>query len=321
MGRESPLVSIVCLCYNHRPYLRRAIESVIQQSYSPLQIIVADDGSTDGSREEINRLKDQYPFLEVMLLPENLGNCRAFNKAFKQVRGKYIIDFATDDVMMPDRIEKQVHFFETLGDSVGVVFTDAEYIDQNNRVFRRHYDYLFSKGLLKSIPQGDVYQALVSHYFVASPTMMVRTKVLTEMGGYDEALAYEDFDFWVRSSRNYHYAFLNEILTQIRRKHASLSTGLYQAGDEQLLSTYKVCKKIQVLNRSEGDRQALVTRVRYELRHAVFTQNLEEAEIFYQLLNELQSARWVDKGYRATARAKLPLNWMRTLYHRIRFGE
>ncbi len=72
-------------------------------------------------------------------------------------KGEYVVDFATDDILLPQRIEKQVGLFETLDATYGVMFTDAEYIDGHGRPFRKHYEYLFAKGLLDHIPQGDVY--------------------------------------------------------------------------------------------------------------------------------------------------------------------
>ncbi len=204
-----PLVSIVCLCYQHKPFVRQAVESVIHQSYTPLQIIVADDCSNDGSVAEIQKLKVEYPFLELLLLPENFGNCKAFNKAYKLVKGEFVIDFATDDIMLPDRIEKQVQYFEKCDPKVGVVFTDATYINEKGEFLRNHFEYLFHKNLIRHIPQGDVYRDILSTYFIPGPTMMVRREVLDRLGGYDEELTYEDFDFWVRSAHEYHYVFLD----------------------------------------------------------------------------------------------------------------
>jgi glycosyltransferase involved in cell wall biosynthesis len=105
---NEPLVSVICLCYNHERFVREAIQSVINQSYKNFQVIVVDDASSDGSISEIQKLKTDYPFLELLLLSTNIGNCKAFNAALKLVKGEYVIDFATDDVMMPDRMDKQV---------------------------------------------------------------------------------------------------------------------------------------------------------------------------------------------------------------------
>ena len=109
---EKPLVSVICLCYNHARFVREAVESVLNQSYKNIQVIIADDASTDNSIEEIHSLKATYAPVELLLFSKNLGNCKAFNEALKLAKGEFVIDFATDDVMMSDRIEKQVAFFE-----------------------------------------------------------------------------------------------------------------------------------------------------------------------------------------------------------------
>jgi glycosyltransferase involved in cell wall biosynthesis len=259
-----PLVSVICLCYNHERFVAEAIQSVLDQTYDNVQLIVVDDASTDSSTTIIRDLVVKHPFIETLLLTENLGNCRAFNRGLALARGEFVIDLATDDVMMPDRITQQVDLFSSLDDSYGVVFTDATYIDEKGGFLRDHYAYLFKKGLLQTIPQGDVYSRIIAQYFICSPTMMVRKKVLDEMHGYDETLSYEDFDFWIRSSRNYRYAFLDRKLTSVRRSTRSMSAGWYRPGDRQLYSTYLICKKIAMLNRSEEEHRALAARLKYE---------------------------------------------------------
>lgn len=317
---EQPLVSVICLCYNHARYVREAVESVLQQTYPAIQVIVVDDASKDDSVAVIRELVREYPNISFLPLPANLGNCKAFNKGLALAKGDYIIDFATDDVMTPERIVCQVELFNRLGPEYGVVFTDAVYIDPEGHPFRNHYEYLFRKGLLDHIPQGDVYSDLLSSYFIASPTMMVRMKVMEDLKGYDENLAYEDFDFWVRSARTYKYAFLNKRLTKIRRLKDSMSAHSYKPGDKQLFSTYLVCRKAMALNRSREDEASLATRVRYELRQAVFSDNYHEADLFYQLLSELQPLRWHDHLLHRLNKLRLPLSTLREKYLRMRFG-
>lgn len=317
---QSPLVTVVCLCYNHVDYLWEAVESVLNQTYRNIQIVIVDDASTDASAAEITQLAKQYPSVELLLLNQNVGNCKAFNSALHLIKGDFVIDFATDDVMTPDRIEKQVNFFATLDESTGVVFTDAVYIDREGKFLRNHYEYLLKKKLLHQIPQGDVYRDVLAKYFIASPTMMMRRSVLDYLGGYDETLTYEDFDFWVRSARLFKYAFLNERLTKIRKTGSSMSAGWYVPGDKQLYSTYLVCKKAQKLNKDEEDANALVIRVRYEFRQSVISENHKEAELFYTLLTELGANNRIDAMFNFINKFRLPLSGLRNIYHRIRFA-
>lgn len=321
MNHSTPLVSVICLCYNHDRFVQEAVESVINQSYRNIEIIVVDDASTDNSAAIIRQLVLKHPAIKGLLLEKNLGNCAAFNRGWALASGEYIIDFATDDVMMPNRIERQVNHFLTLDDSYGVVFTDAEYIEENGRFIRGHFDHLIKRKLIRHVPEGDIFRDVLASYFIAAPTMMIRSSVMKQLGGYDESLSYEDFDFWVRSSRICQYSFLNEVLTSIRKVKGSMSTGLYKRGDKQLLSTYHVCEKALHLLRSAEDREALERRVRYELRHSVLSSNHVEAGLFYGLLTKIARIRWSDKFLFGLSRFRIPLAQFRNLYLRIRFGE
>jgi glycosyltransferase involved in cell wall biosynthesis len=317
---QLPLVTVVCVCYNHERFVEEALKSVIHQTYQNLQIIVLDDGSTDGSVEIIRSVPARERKIDYVLLKQNIGYCKAFNSVVPLIRGEYFIDFATDDVMMHDRIEKQVNKFQSLEGSFGVVFTDAVYIDETGFELRHHYDFLFRKNLIKKIPEGYIYKYLLERYFIAAPTMLVRTQVILDLKGYDENLSFEDFDFWVRSSIRYQYAYLPEKLTKIRKSKGSMSTGLYNLGNKLLHDTYLVCKKAQVLNRDAAEKRALAERVRYELRQCVLTSNYVEAALFYNLLNDLDETKWIDRQVFRLGKLKLPLMLLRRIYHWARFS-
>ena len=279
-----PLVTVICLCYNHRRFLRQTVESVLNQTYKSLQIILIDDASSDGSQEELKKITNENPNLELILLPQNLGNCKAFNVAWRKAKGDFIIDFATDDVMLPRHIEKVIDHFQKLDESFGVVFTDATYIDEYGKFIGNHFEYLIGRKLIRSIPQGDIFRNVLTRYFIPGPTMVVRRKVFESLNGYDENLTYEDFDFWVRSSRNFNYSFLDENQIQIRRLATSMSANL----KSQLQSTYLICQKAKTLCRDEQDIKALQQRVLYELRHSVKYCDQATSRLFSQLLKDLK---------------------------------
>ena len=284
-----PLVSVICLCYNHEKFVEEALSSVSRQTYSAIELVVVDDASTDNSVEVIQQYLSKHQLLsqvKTCFLSKNVGNCTAFNQGLMQARGKYVIDFSTDDVMLLRRIEQQVAFFETLDPTYGVIFSEAQYVDeQGTPLYYHHRDRLRH---IQPVPTGDIYCRLLSTYFIASPTMMIRKQVLDKLGGYDEQLAYEDFDFWVRSSRRYHYAYQDVCTTQIRKHPRSMSTGWYRRGDLQLHSTYLVCRKAQELNRTEEERKALAKRVMYELKRALAGRNWREAKLLFVMGRELR---------------------------------
>lgn len=314
---NAPLVSVICLCYNHERFVLEAIESVLNQTYSNIQIIVVDDCSQDGSAALLQQLVKQNPQIAFLHLNENIGNCAAFNKGFSLAKGEFVIDFATDDVMLADRIERQVNHFSNLDESYGVVFTNADYVDSEGRKLRSHTEHLLTKKLIIKIPEGWVFRDVFRRYFICSPTMMIRKQVLDQLNGYDENLVYEDFDFWVRASRNYKFAYLNEVTTSVRRSGTSMSSGWYELGDKQLHSTFLVCQKAMTLCKDEEDRQALLIRVRYEFKQAIFSGNKTEAKLFGCLEKDIEGHNWQFYFFTFLSSLPLPWSWIRKKYHQL----
>ncbi len=315
MTFQRDLVSVICLSFNQKDYVEEALQSILDQTYENVEVIIVDDASTDGTAQVIQGFISRYPTMRFIQLTDNIGNCKAFNKGLKVCKGNYIIDLAADDIMHPQRIAKQMIFFSQLDSSYGIVFTDVTYINENGMPFRNHFEHLKKKKLLDSVPEGDVFSDIVSRYFVSAPSMMIKREVMEALNGYDEDLEYEDFDFWVRSSRLYKYGFLNERLTFVRRVQQSKSSGWYKMGDKQLHSTYLICKKAQELIRNQNDFNALVKRVSYEYRQSLFSKNRIEVALFAQLLHQLNA--WGSKHYILYILSKAPLPWvrLRNLYH------
>lgn len=274
---KPPLVSVVCLCYNHAQYVEEAIQSVLNQTYSNVQLIVVDDHSTDDSVSIIKEIISKELTIEFITLSSNLGNCRAFNTGFELAKGDFIVDLAADDILLPDRIEKGVRIFQSMDSNVGVQFSDAELIDENGA----HLGYHSDRFPHDSIPQGDIYKDILSHYFINSPTMMMRRMVFERLGGYDGSLAYEDFDFWVRSSRYFKYCYSKDVLVKRRMLRSSLGRTQYKRGSDQLGSTLTVCKKAFELSTNSDEYHALKTRIKYELRQAL---SLAEMGIAWEYL-------------------------------------
>ncbi|MFC1517984.1 glycosyltransferase family 2 protein [Candidatus Margulisiibacteriota bacterium] len=103
-----PLVSIIIANYNYGRFLKDAISSCLQQDYSPLEIIVVDDGSTDDSRQVISEFGDKI----VPVLKNNGGQASAFNAGFKKSNGEYICLMDADDVFLPQKVSKAVEAFQ-----------------------------------------------------------------------------------------------------------------------------------------------------------------------------------------------------------------
>lgn len=316
-----PLVSVICLCYNHEKYVKEALTSVVQQTYPFIEIVVVDDASQDQSVAEIKDFLAQHSATPIRFfaLQENVGNCKAFNMAFKHVQGKYVIDFATDDVMMPERIAQQVHFFEQLPDDYGVIFSDVLEIDEYSRPLKTYYRRHKNGQLLTPPPQGYVYEDLLKRAFISPPSMMYRKSMIEELGGYDESLSYEDYDLWVRSGKKYRYGFQDAILTKRRLLPSSHAQGFYaKKQNKHLASTLKVCQKAFLQNEKKSEHQALAISVRYHWRLAIFTENFSLAEDFYQLLYKIDQLTWKDRFFFACMQLRLPLAEIYSLWQKLR---
>lgn len=280
-----PKVSVICLCYNHAAYVERSLQSVLDQTYPEVEMIIVNDASTDNSATVIQEVLKNYPGITFLDLPENIGNCRAFNRGLKEVTGKYVIDLSCDDELVADRIEKQVSAFEELPKDYGVLYSNAIYINESGAPLGDHFSQY-------APVRGDLYEELVRRYFIAPPTMMIRKAVFDELGGYNEALAYEDFDFWVRSARNWKYDYLNVPLTRIRKTSGSLSSKFHKRNNPLTASTLEVCQKIQALNHTAGEDAALAQRLKYELKIGSLTGSRRIAQQFFELLRQIESPDW-----------------------------
>jgi glycosyltransferase involved in cell wall biosynthesis len=288
LNRIKPWVTVICVCYNHQDYVEEALQSVVAQTYPNVELIIIDNGSTDNSVDIIEHFTRKNPAVRFIKNPANVGLNRAFNQGLALAGGRYIIDLSADDVLLPNRISRQADLFERLSGPYAVVFSNAAYIDQQGHETAIHYPIDVDGRSLTKVPSGDVFKSVLTSYFICTPTMMIRRDVLNELGGYDESLSYEDFDFWVRSSRLYYYAFIDEVLTLKRVLPNSMSAQVSQPGNILLQSTLVVCCKAFDRCQTPAELQALAGRIRTFIRKAFYVEQFELALQFGQLLNQIE---------------------------------
>lgn len=279
---SEPLVSVICVCYNQAAFVKEALDSVVSQTYKNIELIVIDDGSTDGSGKIIKQWVVSHPQTMMLLNGKNIGYCKTFNKALQLAKGEFIIDLAGDDLLLPDCVASGLALFESKSAKCGIIFSDAEYINESGSLLYAHSE----RYPHQTIPQGDIYKDLIQRYFICSPTMMIKVEVLKSLNGYDESLAFEDFDLWIRASRNWHFYYSPEVRVRKRVINSSLSKQQFRKGDLQRWSTLEVCKKIKTLNRTQSENVALRKRLFYEfglsIRMGDFKLAFEFAKILFR---------------------------------------
>jgi glycosyltransferase involved in cell wall biosynthesis len=310
----NPEVTVICTCYNHASFIGESLLAVIQQTYSSIQLIVIDNASTDESRRVIQEFVDQHPQIIFLRNTHNIGLCRAFNQGLGEATGKYIIDLAADDVMPPDRIEKQVNAFEKLPKDYAVVFSNAAYIDASGKKLGYHYALGANNRAEGIVPSGDIYKEILRRYFICTPTIMMRKSVLMKLGGYDENLSYEDFDFFIRSAHDYKYYYLDEVLMYKRVLEGSLATQFYRVGNSMLKSSWEVCNKAYDLSRSQEEYDLLADRIRGFIKKCFVAEDAKQAAEFRKLLNYIEDPGWETDLLVMLCRLHLPVNWLYQRY-------
>ncbi|MBW4557396.1 MAG: glycosyltransferase [Trichormus sp. ATA11-4-KO1] len=180
------LVSVIIPCFNAEKWLAEAIDSCLKQTYSSIEIIVIDDGSTDNSLDILRRYGDKIIWQS---LPHQGGNY-ARNMGFELAKGEYIQYLDADDYILPEKIERQVRFLEETG--ADVVYGDW-----------RHQRHLpDGSNLLEKIEiseaQTDILAALLANWWVALAALLYKRSVVENSGGWDETLtAAQDRDFFI----------------------------------------------------------------------------------------------------------------------------
>lgn len=301
-------VTVICICFNQADFVEQALESVVGQTYPWVELIVIDNGSTDASAARIAGFAQKNPALICRYNPENLGLNRAFNQGLRLARGQYIIDLAADDLLFPDRIARQVACFTHQPEHCAVVFTNAMHINADESALGYHFAIRPDGRARVSVPTGNVFCAVLRSYFICTPTMMMRRSALLALGGYDETLAYEDFDFWVRSARVYTYAYLDEVLTAKRIVQNAFSRQILQRHNALLPTTLVVCQKAYALCQTASERKALAFRVRGCIRKAFYAESYELAHLFAELLEQVDTLDWVSRLILCLCRWQIPVN-------------
>lgn len=229
MTAQQPLVSIIISCYNHQNYITACIESVVRQTFSNIELIVIDDGSTDNSADILEQLSQKYHF--SFARQENMGLTRTLNKALAKAKGKYIAPLGSDDILMLDKTEKQVEFLEQRQD-IAVVGGSIICIDDHGIIKQKQRINQYHEADFKTV-------FLTPKQIPPAPTVMIRSDILSEVGGFSTQSNLEDLDLWLRITHaGYKIAVLNDIFAYYR-EHRTNSYKNYQFMTESLMQTYE----------------------------------------------------------------------------------
>ena len=194
-------ISVIIPTYNRKKYIKRAIDSVIRQSYKPFEIIVIDDGSTDGTYELI---KQSYSSSQISLEKQiNSGVSSARNKGIKLANGDWIAFLDSDDEWFENKLELQVREIKK-SKTFMICHTNEIWIRNGIRVnqMKKHQKY-----------GGAIFKKCLDMCRISPSSVMIHRRIFDEIGLFDEDLIIcEDYDLWLRISSKYPVLYLDSML-------------------------------------------------------------------------------------------------------------
>ena len=217
----TPLVTAIVTSYNHAEYLDQRMESLLNQTWDNLEIIVIDDCSTDGSREVLEKYRKNKN-VKLLFLERNGGYANACNLGVKISEGKYVMFAECDDFNVPEHVNTLVNIMEN-NETLGVAFCKSNIVDQTGRVLGTDYDV--REKSFKALCKKDVLipAERMSKFFLFScviPNMsaaLIRKKAIEVNGGLSvDFLACADWDFWCRLAQNYAFFYVSEPMNYFR---------------------------------------------------------------------------------------------------------
>lgn len=217
-----PLVSILIPTYNHGAYLGDAIRSILGQTYSNIEIIVIDDGSTDDSQAVAKTFGDQINYI----WQQNSGLCAARNTGLNAAQGTYIGLLDADDILEPDYCHRLVSALLAFPDAEGIV-CGYRFVDVQNNPLPQVESRCFTG--------QDLYEVLLDGNFLVPESILLHRRCYKNVGLFDTALtACEDWDMWLRVAKSHKIICTERVLTRHRILPASMSSDPVRMLDNRL---------------------------------------------------------------------------------------
>ena len=208
METLTPAVTVIIPVYNGENYLAEAIDSVLNQTCQDYNVLVVDDGSTDGTWAIVERYMVDHPGVVQGLRKENGGTATALNMGIRAAQSKYIAWLSHDDRFVPHKLETQLRVLREQPEAVGV-YSDYAYINAAS-------DYI-GRAIAVTYPPAHMMRHLLQFVFINGSTLVVERRCLQEVGLFDETLRYShDALMWLYLVQRYQLAYVPEALTEYR---------------------------------------------------------------------------------------------------------
>ena len=248
-----PEVTVVMPVFNAGEYLRAAIESILQQTFADLELIIINDASTDGSGSIINDHKDSR--IKNLVNNQHVGPGESRNRAIRIANGSFIALMDADDISEPRRLESQIAFLKANRDT-GLLATWGTVIDQEG-----------NPGKQVKVPQNSFllrWRLLLNNKLIHS-SVMFPAQILKDLGGYDRAFPYaEDYELYSRIILDHQVAVIPDLLVRWRRHEKGLSS--MQSENLELAANRIAARNVQSIMRKRFEAQVKLLRDILNLR-------------------------------------------------------
>ena len=212
---KAPAVTVLMPVYNGERFVRDAIQSILQQTWTDLELLIVNDGSTDRTRQILNAYDD--PRIRILDHSTNIGLAKSLNLGLAAARAPLIARQDADDRSHPDRLRMQLEFMHR-NPEVALLGTQARILNKRGRISRR-------PGWERAVTDKAIrFQLLFDNPFIHTSVMFRRDIVWHELGGYDETFPTgQDFELWSRVAARYQVCNLPAMLIDYRFHGSSTS--------------------------------------------------------------------------------------------------
>lgn len=308
---ESNLVSIVIPCYNQAQYLEESVQSAVDQTYSNVEIIIVNDGSSDNTQVVAERLQKKHPELIRVIRQENQGLSEARNNGIRASLGEYILPLDADDILDLKMVSKCMDAM--IHNNADIIHGGLQCFGENNNVWMSR-PFSDNNILYENLPHGS---------------SLYRKEVWGKTQGYklNMAIGYEDWEFWINAYKhNFTFHYLSEILYNYRIKKESMYTNAKDKdtylkskiiiNNPELYPILQVQEAITKIRETEeladlyfyydenipGDKKILLTRVGYHIAGNPSKKKqiiiIDDKKIGLCALELLQNAKSIQKLYK-----------------------
>ena len=233
---ETTLVTVAICTFNGESYLEKTLNSVVSQTYENFEVVIVDDGSSDGTVGIIERFARSCPRIRAFYRT-NHGLPASRNYAFTQAKGKWIAIIDQDDLCYPNRLERQMQIAQSYP-TAGLVFCNTHYINEFDDVIGEHMSRF-------KLPEGFIAKGLAANLllkqgcYIDSESCFINRETVQSLGPLDERLRYAcDYEYFIRAGFKVDFAYSFDILAAWRI-HANQATNKDQRKFIEMYDVYR----------------------------------------------------------------------------------